>query len=291
MAKPNKSIVITGASTGIGYACAEYMARKGWTVFPGVRKEADAEKLRKLGDNVHPVMMDVTDTASVLAAAEEVRGALGGETLGGLVNNAGVAVTGPAIALPIEDFQRQMDINVTGVLRSTQAFAPLLGTDHELKGPPGRIIQISSMAGEMGAPFLSAYASSKHAVEGMSKSLRRELNPYGIQVIVLGPGAVATPIWEKADDTDISRYEGSDYWEAMNRLLQYMLKSGPEGFPPSKIARRVHASLTQDKPRFRYAIVPGRFMNWTLPRLLPERTVDKLVTDRLGLKRRFRMDD
>jgi NAD(P)-dependent dehydrogenase (short-subunit alcohol dehydrogenase family) len=291
MAKPNKSIVITGASTGIGYACAEYMAKKGWTVFPGVRKEADAEKLRKLGEKVHPVMMDVTDTNSVLAAAEEVRGKLGGQTLGGLVNNAGVAVTGPAIELPIEDFQRQMDINVTGVLRSTQAFAPLLGTDHDLQGPPGRVIQISSMAGEMGAPFLSAYASSKHAVEGMSKSLRRELTPYGIQVIVLGPGAVATPIWDKADDTDISGYEKSDYWEAMNILLRYMVDSGPKGFPPVKIAKRVHASLTQEKPRYRYAIVPQRLSNWTIPRLLPARTVDKLVTDRLGLKRRFRMDD
>ena len=178
-----------------------------------------------------------------------------------------------------------MAINVTGQVRVTQAFGPLLGADLSLEGPPGRIVMMSSMAGEMGAPFLAPYAASKHALEGLSKSLRRELNVFGIQVVVLGPGAVATPIWAKSDEVDVSAYENSVFHDALVRLRNYMSKSGPEGFPPSKIADRVYRAFTDAKPRFRYAIVPQRFMNWSLPRMLPARKVDEIVTKRLGLQR------
>ena len=144
---------------------------------------------------------------------------------------------------------------------------------------------MSSMAGEMGAPFLAPYAASKHALEGISKSLRRELNVFGIQVVVIGPGAVATPIWAKSDEVDVSAYESSIFYDALVRLRNYMSKSGPEGFPPSKIADRVFRAFSDAKPRFRYAIVPQRFMNWSLPRMLPARKVDEIVTKRLGLHR------
>ena len=143
---------------------------------------------------------------------------------------------------------------------------------------------ISSMAGEMGAPFLGPYSASKHAVEGLSKSLRRELMIYGIEVIVIGPGAVATPIWEKADEVDPAPYEGTVFHKALLRLRAYMMKSGPAGFPPSKIADRVFRAFTEAKPRFRYAIVPDRLMNWSLPRMLPERFVDGMVAKRMGLR-------
>jgi NAD(P)-dependent dehydrogenase (short-subunit alcohol dehydrogenase family) len=285
MSTLSPSALITGASTGIGHACTARLCAEGWHVFAGVRKTADAERLtQEFGSGVTPLIMDVTDNDSILHAAATVREALEGETLKGLVNNAGIAVAAPMLHLPIEEFERQMDVNVTGVVRVTRAFGPLLGAEEGRTGEPGRIVMISSMAGKMGAPFLGPYSASKHAVEGLSKSLRRELMIWGIQLIILGPGAVATPIWDKADEVDPTPYEGTVFHKALLRLRSYMMKSGPAGFPPSKIADRVFRSLTEAKPRFRYAIVPGRIMNWSLPRLLPERFVDNMVAKRMGLR-------
>ncbi|WP_417481127.1 SDR family NAD(P)-dependent oxidoreductase [Maricaulis sp.] len=289
MTNPTPSAVVTGASTGIGHACTAELAAKGWHVFAGVRKQADADRLKEeFGTAVTPLIMEVTDMASMQSAADTVRATLNGVTLKGLINNAGIAVAGPMLTLPIEEFQQQMDVNVTGVVRTTQAFGPLLGADESLTGDPGRIVMISSVAGEMGAPFLGPYSASKHAVEGLSKSLRREMMLFGIEVIVLGPGAVATPIWSKSDEVDITPYEGSVYYKALTRLRNYMSKSGPEGFPPSVIADRAFRALTEDKPRFRYALVPQRLTNWSLPRMLPERMVNNILAKRLGLTRRER---
>lgn len=279
------SAVVTGASTGIGHACVERLAKEGWRVFAGVRKEEDGIRLvEEFGAAVTPLIMDVTDGESIIAAAEKTRAALEGRTLNGLVNNAGIAVAGPLLELPVEDFERQMDVNVTGVVRVTQAFGPLLGADTTLSGPPGRIVMMSSVAGEMGAPFMSPYSASKHAVEGLSKSLRRELMLFGIQVIVIGPGAVATPIWEKAEEIDITPYENSVFYKPLMRIRNWMAKNGPTGFPPSKIADRVFRAFTDEAPKFRYAIVPSRLINWSLPKFLPDRTVDKMVAKRVGLR-------
>ena len=289
MSLTQPSAVVTGASTGIGAACAKRLVDEGWRVFAGVRKNEDGERLKaELGANLVPVTIDVTDTDSVRAAAAIVREALDGQTLKGLVNNAGIAVAGPMLELPIEEFQNQMDVNVTGIVRVTQAFGPLLGVDEGLTGGPGRIVMMSSVAGEMGAPFLGPYAASKHAVEGISKSLRRELMLYGIEVIVIGPGAVATPIWSKAEEIDTTPYEKSPFYEAMQRIQGWMAKNGPAGFPPSKIADRVFRAFTDAKPRFRYAIVPKRLSNWSLPRMLPERMVNKIVANAVGLHRKNR---
>jgi NAD(P)-dependent dehydrogenase (short-subunit alcohol dehydrogenase family) len=279
--------IVTGASTGIGYACTAKLSQEGWHVFAGVRKAADADRLKeKFGASVTPLIIDVTDATSLTAAAAHVREALAGQTLKGLVNNAGIAVAGPLLELPIEEFEQQMDVNVTGVVRATQAFGPLLGADETLNGEPGRIVMMSSVAGEMGAPFLAPYSASKHAVEGISKSLRRELMIFGIDVVVIGPGAVATPIWEKAEEIDASPYKDTVFYDALMRIRNYMAKTGPEGFPPSKIADRVFHALSDDQPRSRYAIVPKRLMNWSLPRLLPSRMVDNMVAKRVGLTRR-----
>lgn len=289
MTSPRPAAVVTGASTGIGHACTTRLVAEGWRVFAGVRKPEDGERLREeLGERVTPLIMDVTDAASLNTAADRVRQALDGQTLKGLVNNAGIAVAGPMLDLDVEDFQRQMDVNVTGVVRATQAFGPLLGVDEDLDGGPGRIVMMSSVAGEMGAPFLGPYAASKHAVEGISKSLRRELMLYGIEVVVIGPGAVATPIWDKAQDIDPEPYRETRFYEAMIRIRDWMTKNGPEGFPPSKIADRVFKALTQDKPRFRYAIVPQRLTNWSLQKMLPGRMVNNMVAKRVGLERKYR---
>ncbi len=286
MPKTQMTAVVTGASTGIGFGCVEKLVAKKWHVFAAVRKDEDAKRLTDaFGDDVTPLMMDVTDQPAIDAAAALVREKLDGRTLNGLVNNAGVAVAGPLLELPIEEFERQIAINLTGQVRVTQAFGPLLGADLELQGPPGRIVMMSSMAGEMGAPFLAPYAASKHGLEGLSKSLRRELNVYGIQVIVIGPGAVATPIWGKSEEVEVSGYGNSVFYHALVGLRDYMTRLGAKGFPPSKIADRVYRAFTDKQPRFRYAIVPNRFSSWSLPRMLPARTVDKLVTKRMGLNR------
>ena len=283
------SAVVTGASTGIGHACAERLAREGWRVFAGVRKREDGERLvSELGDAVTPLIMDVTDTESVRAAANTVRDALEGQTLKGLVNNAGIAVAGPLLDLPLEDFEYQIDVNVTGVVRVTQAFGPLLGVDESLEGEPGRIVMMSSVAGELGAPFVAPYTASKHAVEGLSKSLRRELMMFGIQVVVIGPGAVATPIWSKAEEIDAEPYRKTRFYDAMMRIRSWMTVNGPAGYPPSKIADRVFRSLTEARPRFRYAIVPQRLANWSLQKILPARMVDNMVAKRVGLERKYR---
>jgi NAD(P)-dependent dehydrogenase (short-subunit alcohol dehydrogenase family) len=164
---------------------------RGFRVFGSVRKQADADRLKsEFGANFTPLIFDVTDEAAVLAAAREVRGALNGETLAGLVNNAGIAVSVPVLELAADEFRRQMEVNFIGPIIATQAFGPLLGSDPALKGPKGRIVMISSVAGKNGNPMTSAYSASKHAIEGLSESLRRELMLFGIDVIIIAPGAV-----------------------------------------------------------------------------------------------------
>src|SRR4051812_19400705 len=210
-----RSVVVTGASTGIGWAIAKYLIGRGYRVFGSVRKQADADRLTgEFGANFTPLLFDVTDEAAVLAAARNVREALGGETLAGLVNNAGMAVAGPVLELSSEDFFRQMDINVIGPAIATQAFGPLLGPDPSLKGWRGRFVMIRSVAGKNGTPLLASYCTSKHAIEGLSESLRRELMLFGIDVIIVAPGAVKTPIWGKAEQTDLSVYQNSPYLPA-----------------------------------------------------------------------------
>src|SRR6201997_867143 len=208
-----QAVVITGASTGIGHACCKFLLDKGYRVFGSVRKQADADRLKgEFGPNFTPLLFDVTDEAAVLAAARDVRAALNGEALAGLVNNAGIAVTGPVLELSADEFRRQMDVNVIGPIISTQAFGPLLGVEPALKGPKGRIVMISSVAGKNGNPLTPAYAASKHAIEGLSESLRRELMLFGIDVIIVAPGPVRTPIWSKGQqEFDMSKYQNSPY--------------------------------------------------------------------------------
>lgn len=286
MSQSKPAAVVTGASTGIGHASAKVLIEKGWHVFAGVRKDEDAAKLREeFGDDVTPLSMEVTSSESMNAAGEKVRAALGGQTLRGLVCNAGIAVTGPLLHIPIEEVENQLDINVLGAIRTVQAFGGLLGADKDLDGEPGRIVMMSSMAGKMGMPFVGPYSASKHALEGLTKSLRKELALYGISVHIIGPGAVATPIWDKADDTsEVDRYKDTDFAESMQKVFNWMMDRGPKGLPPEQIGRRVHHCLTADDPKLRYAEVPDRFTSWTLPRLLPEKIVDKQVIKRLGLR-------
>jgi NAD(P)-dependent dehydrogenase (short-subunit alcohol dehydrogenase family) len=278
-----QSAVITGASTGIGFATAKLLLDRGFRVFGSVRKPADADRLRaELGANFTPLLFDVTDEAAVLAAAREVRAALKGETLTGLVNNAGIAVAGPVLELSADEFRRQMDVNVIGPIIATQAFGPLLGSDPALKGPKGRIVMISSVAGKNGNPLTAAYSASKHAIEGLSESLRREMMLFGIDVIIVAPGAVKTPIWSKAEEVDISAYQNSPFFPALERIRKFMLHLGEIGLPPEKIAETIADALTLARPKVRYQVTPDPVRH-LVTGLLPKRTVDRIIAKRLGL--------
>ena len=280
-----KSVVITGASTGIGWASAKLLLDKGFRVFGSVRKPADAERLRaEFGAHFTPLIFDVTDEPAVLAAAREVRGALDGETLAGLVNNAGISVAGPVLELPADEFRRQMDVNVIGPIIATQAFGPLLGADPSLKGNPGRIVMISSVAGKVGNPLAPAYSASKHAIEGLSESLRRELMLFGIDVIIVAPGPVKTPIWRKGQEAaaDVSRYRNSPYRPAVQKAVAYMQRLESIALPAEKIAECVYSALTLPNPKVRYHIAPDT-MRHLLAAVLPKRTMDRIIARRLGL--------
>jgi hypothetical protein len=278
-----RSVVITGASTGIGWATAKLLLDRGFRVFGSVRKQADADRLTgEFGANFTPLLFDVTDEAAVKAAAVTVRAALGGETLAGLVNNAGVAIAGPVLELPVEQFRTQLDINVIGPIIATQAFGPLLGVDPQLRGAKGRIVMISSVAGRNGNPMTPAYAASKHAIEGLSESLRRELMLFGIDVIIVAPGAVKTPIWGKADELDMSVYRNSPYLAAMGKVRDLTKHLSQIGLPPEKIAARVAEALTSPSPKVRYQITPDPVRH-LITGMLPKRTVDKIIAKRLGL--------
>jgi NAD(P)-dependent dehydrogenase (short-subunit alcohol dehydrogenase family) len=278
-----KSVVITGASTGIGWATAKLLLARSFRVFGSVRKAADADRLKsEFGAHFTPLMFDVTDEAAVLAAAREVRTALNGETLSGLVNNAGIAVAGPVLELAADEFRRQMDVNVIGPIIATQAFGPLLGSDPQLKGAKGRIVMISSVAGKNGNPLMSAYSASKHAIEGLSESLRRELILFGIDVVIIAPGAVKTPIWGKAEEVDVSPYRNSPFFPALESIRKLMRQLGENGLPPEKIAERIFEALTLPSPKVRYQITPAP-MRHVITSVLPKRMVDKIIAKRLGL--------
>jgi NAD(P)-dependent dehydrogenase (short-subunit alcohol dehydrogenase family) len=278
-----RSVVVTGASTGIGWATTKLLLDRGFRVFGSLRGQADAQRLRsQFGANFIPLLFDVTDEAAVLAAAREVRAALDGETLAGLVNNAGIAVAGPVLGLAADEFRRQLDVNVIGVVIATQAFAPLLGAEPSLRGAKGRIVMVSSLAGKNGNPLISAYSASKHALEGFSEGLRREMMLFGIDVIIVAPGAVKTPIWSKADEVDVSAYRNSPFFPAMERIRKFMLELGKNGLPPERIAEVIVGALTSASPRVRYQITPDPMQQFMV-NVLPKRMVDRIIARRLGL--------
>ena len=279
-----KTVIITGASTGIGRSTAEHLAAKGWQVFAGVRKLEDGEPLVAANKNIIPILLDVTQAEQVNAAVDTVRTALNGQKLAGLVNNAGIANMGPLALQPLDQFEAHFSVNVFGLLRASQAFAPLLGMDESLEGAPGRIVNITSVGGRLSAPFLGAYTATKHAVESMTDSLRRELVLFGIDAIAVGPGAVKTPIWDKAEESNSSNpYANSPWAKPIDIFSETMLDGGRTGLDPIVIARTIETALSAKKPKARYAPVPDKLTNFTLPMLLPKRVVDGFFWKRFGM--------
>ncbi|NIJ40811.1 hypothetical protein FHS78_001087 [Parvibaculum indicum] len=282
-----KSAVVTGVSTGIGRGATKVLAENGIHVFGTVRKQEDADALKKeFGDRVTPLILDVTDEAALRQAAAEVREKLGGEKLFGLVNNAGIAVSGPLVEINPDDVRTQLEVNVMGPLLSTQAFAPLLGTDPDLKGEPGRIVNISSVGGRRAFPFLGPYSASKFAVEGMSEALRRELMLFGIDVIVVAPGAVRTNIWDKAEEIDVAPYANSPYLDILQNFQTNFVAQGRKGLKPEYLGEVILNALSARSPKTRYEVSPDPFIQQMMTRYLPPRMLDGLIAKMIGLNKK-----
>lgn len=271
------AVVVTGASSGIGEACARRLAGLGFRVFAGIRNPADGERLEREIAGVTAVRIDVTDAGSIAQAVAAVREATGGRGLAGLVNNAGIAVPAPLEHQPIEDFRRQLDVNLVGQVAVTQAFLPLLRTAR------GRIVNVSSIGGKVAVPLLGAYAASKFALEGLSDSLRRELRPWGMHVAVIEPGTIATPIWDKGivsgDElrAQMSADAERDYGALIATVRTASEQGAREGLPPDAVAREVAHALTARKPRTRYLVGRDAKSRAAIARFLPDRFMDAAI--------------
>jgi NAD(P)-dependent dehydrogenase (short-subunit alcohol dehydrogenase family) len=267
--KTARCVVVTGASSGIGEACASRLAHGGWRVLAGVRTSEDGERLREQG--VEPVALDVTDPASIAAVAVE----LGEGALDGLVNNAGIAVSMPIEFLPLEELRRQLEVNVIGQVAVTQAFLP------HLRRARGRIVNVGSIAGRSALPFLGAYAASKHALEALTDALRIELRPFGIEVAIVEPGSIATPIWRKGGETFQRLLAGLPadvltlYGERMAAFREAAAAAGRRGEPADEVAKVVEHALTAARPKTRYLVGRDARRRSRLERL-PDRLRDRV---------------
>lgn len=249
----SKKVLVTGSSTGIGRSTALHLAERGWHVFAGVRKQADADSLSvEAGGAVEPLLLDVAREDSIAAALEHIQGA-GDGSLDALVNNAGVYIGGPLELMEPAQVHQTMAVNVTGLLLLTRACLPLL------RASQGRIVNISSISGLIAMPGVSVYAASKHAVEAVTDSLRVELSPFGIKVIAVEPGGVKTPIWDKGARRDEAAREDAakkklrELYAPLVKLLE-KLNSKPGGLPPEALAEVVTEALEASDPKNRYLV-------------------------------------
>ncbi|HLL88985.1 MAG TPA: SDR family oxidoreductase [Tepidisphaeraceae bacterium] len=278
-----RHVLITGASTGIGLACAARMAADGWHVFAGVRREADGQALvREIGANVTPVTLDVTDERQVAAAADVVRGAVGAAGLHGLVNNAGVVVAGPVEFVPLADWRRQFEVNVFGQVAVTQAVLPLL------RAARGRIVNVSSISGRLVNPIVGPYAASKYALEAINDALRLELARHGVGVSAVEPGAIDTPIWGKSERAAATRSAADGaaravYGPEVAAIERLTRQAAATAIPAERVADVVAHALGSPRPRVRYVVGRDARLGAVAKRLLPDRAFDWLLRRALGL--------
>jgi NAD(P)-dependent dehydrogenase (short-subunit alcohol dehydrogenase family) len=273
-----RSVLITGASTGIGRACALHMDRLGWQVFAGVRKKADAESLRGAASSrLTPVLLDVSKPQDIRRAVHLIEKASRSTGLAGLINNAGIPYGGPVEFLDLDEVRRTFEVNFFGVIAVTQAFIPLL------RRAPGRIVNISSISGLIVSPFLSPYTTSKFALEALSDALRMELSPWKVEVALIEPGAIDTPIWRKARNVAQGVLKKAPpaglqlYGTAVNALMDGL---GQHGISPDRVAQAASHALTSPHPRTRYRLGAEAPIISVL-RLLPDRLRDRIFLSRL----------
>ncbi|HKO30271.1 MAG TPA: SDR family oxidoreductase [Nitrospiraceae bacterium] len=273
------AVVVTGASTGIGAACALDCAGRGMTVFAGVRDLRAGEALAaKGGPSLIPITLDVTDEPSIARSVEAVQRVVGDSGLGGLVNNAGIAIGSPLEVIDLSQLRKQLEVNVIGQIAVTQAFLPLL------RRARGRIVNMGSIAGRATIPLLGPYSASKFALEALTDALRMELQPWGIHVSIIEPGAIATPIWEKSEkaagDLEASASEEAKalYGEAVIRIREAITQATQRAIPPAAVVQAVHHALTASHPHTRYLVGADAKVRAWMVKWLPDRVQDRLLT-------------
>ena len=269
---PSGTVLVTGASTGIGEAAALHLAGLGFGVVGGVRNDEDDDRLRAAG--LDTVRLDVTDSAHI----EALRARFADQPLAGLVNNAGMAVAGPLEFLPIENFRQQIEINLIGQVAVTQALLPAV------RRGGGRILNVTSIGGRIAFPFTGAYHASKFGLEGVSDTLRRELRGQGIEVIVIEPGGVKTPIWRKG--TAVADEMSASMPPEMERLYgrlrdsirtQSVRIAERTGLEPSAVAEVIGTAMTADRPKTRYLVGRDAKSRWAIAKRVPDRVMDRLI--------------
>ncbi len=273
-----RSALITGASTGIGRATAQRLDRGGWRVFAGVRRQEDADSLRSEGsERLEPLLLDVTDAEAIEVAVERIGEIVGSGGLDGLVNNAGIGVAGPLETMALDDFRRQVEVNVTAQVAVTQAMLPMI------RAATGRIVFMGSMGGRVALPFGAPYHVSKFALEAISDSLRQELSPWNIEVSLIEPGSIDTPIWERSEQAADEMWDRAPtrqeelYGEQLARFRSAARRTGERGIPPEKVAAAVEHALTARRPRTRYLVGADARIQTRVRRLVPDRVFDRLV--------------
>ncbi len=278
----HKAILITGASTGIGQACALHLDRLGFTVYAGVRTEKDADSLDKQGsERLIPVFLDITDPGSIQVAGQDLSDDLKEHGLYGLVNNAGIVVAGPLEYLPLPELRKQFEINVFGQMAVTQKFLPLLRQGQASFGD-ARIVNMSSISGRSALPYAGAYSASKHALEALSDSLRLELAPWGIKVSIIEPGAVITPLWDKSETKakaifkKISAKGNQLYGPIMERVQHHANESQKKGMTPEEVTKATTHALTAKSPKIRYLVGQDAQLRTWINRL-PDALKDKII--------------
>jgi NAD(P)-dependent dehydrogenase (short-subunit alcohol dehydrogenase family) len=291
--------LVTGASTGIGRATALRLARAGWTVLAGVRDDAAAELLTGAADGrgrVEPIRLDVTDAEQIARAAARVA-ALDGSgpgRLDALVNNAGIGVGGPLELIDVEDLRRQLDVNVVGQIAVTQALLPALRAAHTPRATlvggrhaGGRIVFLSSVGGRVAMAFTAPYAASKHAIEAIGDALRVELRTSHVQVALIEPGSVATPIWDKsraaADRVYVPESLRAEYGHVPAAIDKTLRSTAERGVPPERVAETIERALTASRMRSRYVVGRDARAMITLSRLLPDHVFDRIARRALGV--------
>jgi short-subunit dehydrogenase len=280
------NVLITGVSSGIGEAIANSCVERGYRVFGSVRTEAQAEACtQKWGATFTALLMDVRHAQAVYENARQVEKALQGEPLQILVNNSGVVKASPLELQPGSEIREMFEVNVFGLIEVTKAFLPLMKFKKRKGETTSKIINISSTAGEIGIPFLGGYVATKHAVEGLSHAWRRELLPFGIDVVIVGPGNVITPIWDKAkQETVISE---SPYRNQFQNFFDYSFAQGMKGMKPEEIARVVDNIIGTSKPKVRYAPVAQKLMNWYFPKCISARALDSIMFKNMNMKKLY----
>jgi NAD(P)-dependent dehydrogenase (short-subunit alcohol dehydrogenase family) len=273
------AVVVTGASTGIGAACALECAGRGMMVFAGVRDPRAGEALTaKAGSSLIPIMLDVTDEPSIARSVETVQRIVGEAGLGGLVNNAGIAIGSPLEVIALSQLRKQLEVNVIGQIAVTQAFLPLL------RRARGRIVNMGSIAGRGTIPLLGPYSASKFALEALTDALRMELQPWGIHVSIIEPGAIATPIWEKSEkaaghlEASASKEAKALYGEAVIRIREAIAQATKRAIPPAAVVHAVHHALTASHPHTRYLVGADAKVRAWMVKWLPDRMQDRLLT-------------